>query len=254
MPSHHARRRLRGHAGASETFHALCKRHKRHRERHSVAHVAGNPRSCLATDSNRASRCFPGRRLPGKSLRRTRSRGHLIARRQELAAFIQAAFSGPTLRLYTNNDPTGVELGASLKNVIAIAAGVCHGLHLGSNTMAASDHSRTCGDHPACRGPRRTPQTLAGLAGLGDLVLTCTGDLSRNRRVGMELAAGRSLQDIVGSMTMIAEGVDHTRRGRSGGAGIHRNADHRADVRHPSTGKSPREAVRELMERSLKPE
>jgi glycerol-3-phosphate dehydrogenase (NAD(P)+) len=172
-----------------------------------------------------------------------------------LAAQVQAAFSGPTFRLYTNDDPVGVELGASLKNVIAIAAGVCAGLQLGSNTMAAlvtrglAEITRLA----VALGGR--PRTLAGLAGLGDLVLTCNGDLSRNRRVGVELARGRPLADIIGSMTMVAEGVETTR------AAV--DLARRESVEMPITrqmyevlelGKPPRDAIRELMERSLKSE
>ncbi len=117
----------------------------------------------------------------------------------DAAVRVQKAFSGPTLRLYVNSDPVGVELGGALKNVVAIAAGVVEGLGLGHNTMAAlitrglAEITRLAvamGGHP---------QTLAGLAGLGDLVLTCTGDLSRNRHVGMELARGRTLAEITAS-------------------------------------------------------
>ena len=129
---------------------------------------------------------------------------------QDLAASIQREFSGPTFRLYVNDDPIGVELGAALKNIIAIGAGICDGLGLGSNTLAAlitrglAEITRLA----VALGGR--PKTLAGLAGLGDLVLTCNGNLSRNRRVGIELAKGRELADIVDSMTMIAEGVETT--------------------------------------------
>lgn len=173
----------------------------------------------------------------------------------ELALAVQAAFSGPTFRLYRNGDPVGVELGAALKNVIAIAAGVCAGMQLGSNSIAAlitrglAEITRLA----VCMGGE--PRTLAGLAGLGDLVLTCNGELSRNRRVGLELAAGRSLADIIGSMRMVAEGVETTR------AAVDLAA--REGVEMPITlqmheilegRKTPREAIRELMERSLKPE
>src|SRR4029077_10098691 len=127
-----------------------------------------------------------------------------------LAASIQREFSGPTLRLYTNDDPAGVELGAALKNTIAIGAGICQGLGLGNNSIAAlitrglAEITRLA----VAMGGR--PRTLAGLTGLGDLVLTCTGELSRNRSVGIELAKGRSLPEIVGSTAMIAEGVETT--------------------------------------------
>ena len=127
------------------------------------------------------------------------------------AAAVQEHFRSSALRLYASDDVAGVELGAALKNVIAIAAGAVEGLGLGHNALAAlitrglAEMSRL-----ACaEGGRR--DTLAGLSGLGDLVLTCTGDLSRNRRVGLELGRGRALDDILGSMRMVAEGVRTTR-------------------------------------------
>jgi glycerol-3-phosphate dehydrogenase (NAD(P)+) len=123
---------------------------------------------------------------------------------------VQDSLKGPTLRLYASDDVTGVEFGGALKNVIAIAAGVVEGLGIGHNAMAALitrglvEMSRL-----ACaEGSRR--DTLAGLSGLGDLVLTCTGDLSRNRRVGIELGRGRALHDILSQMKMVAEGVRTT--------------------------------------------
>ena len=128
----------------------------------------------------------------------------------EAATRVQDTLKGPTLRLYVSDDVTGVEFGGALKNVIAIAAGVVEGLGIGHNAMAALitrglvEMSRL-----ACaEGSRR--ETLAGLSGLGDLVLTCTGDLSRNRRVGIELGRGRALHDILSSMKMVAEGVRTT--------------------------------------------
>jgi len=128
----------------------------------------------------------------------------------EATTRVQDSLKGPTLRLYASDDVTGVELGGALKNVIAIAAGVVEGLGIGHNAMAALitrglvEMSRL-----ACaEGSRR--ETLAGLSGLGDLVLTCTGDLSRNRRVGIELGRGRTLHDILSPMKMVAEGVRTT--------------------------------------------
>jgi glycerol-3-phosphate dehydrogenase (NAD(P)+) len=125
-------------------------------------------------------------------------------------ALVQAEFRGPYFRLYASDDVIGVEIGGALKNVIAIAAGVVEGLGLGHNALAAlitrglAEVTRV-----ACAaGGRR--ETLAGLSGLGDLVLTCTGTLSRNRHVGVELARGRSLQEIVAGMKMVAEGVRTT--------------------------------------------
>jgi glycerol-3-phosphate dehydrogenase (NAD(P)+) len=123
---------------------------------------------------------------------------------------VQAEFRSPYFRLYGSDDVIGVEIGGALKNIIAIAAGVVEGLGLGHNALAAlitrglAELTRL-----ACAaGGRR--ETLAGLSGLGDLVLTCTGNLSRNRHVGVELARGRPLADILAGMKMIAEGVRTT--------------------------------------------
>jgi glycerol-3-phosphate dehydrogenase (NAD(P)+) len=123
---------------------------------------------------------------------------------------VMAHFRSPALRLYGSSDVVGVELGGSLKNIIAIAAGVVEGLGLGHNALAAlitrglAELSRLA----VAAGAQR--ETLAGLAGLGDLVLTCTGDLSCNRKVGIELARGRTLTDILSSTRMVAEGVRTT--------------------------------------------
>jgi glycerol-3-phosphate dehydrogenase (NAD(P)+) len=129
---------------------------------------------------------------------------------RDAATYIQETLKGPTFRLYASDDVAGVEIGGALKNVIAIAAGVVDGLQLGHNAMAALitrglvEISRL-----ACaEGARR--DTLSGLSGLGDLVLTCTGDLSRNRQVGIQLGRGRSLDDILSHMRMVAEGVRTT--------------------------------------------
>jgi glycerol-3-phosphate dehydrogenase (NAD(P)+) len=173
-----------------------------------------------------------------------------------LAEAVQREFSDPTFRLYTNDDVIGVELGGALKNVIAIAAGVCDGVGLGHNSIAAlitrglAEITRLA---VACGGEART---LAGLAGLGDLVLTCTGGLSRNRSVGAELGRGRKLAEIIASMHgAVAEGVFTT----TAAVGLARANS----VEMPITqqmhailreGKPPREAIRELMTRSAKRE
>jgi glycerol-3-phosphate dehydrogenase (NAD(P)+) len=123
---------------------------------------------------------------------------------------VQAEFRAPYFRLYGTSDVVGVEMGGALKNVIAIAAGVAEGLGLGHNALAGlitrglAEMSRLACAEGASR------ETLAGLAGLGDLVLTCTGTLSRNRHVGVEMARGRSLHDILAGMKMVAEGVRTT--------------------------------------------
>lgn len=169
----------------------------------------------------------------------------------DVSQVIQREFSSPTLRLYTNDDVTGVELGGALKNVIALSAGVIHGLGLGANTSAAlitrgiAEITRLA---VACGGRR---QTLAGLAGVGDLVLTCTGSLSRNRSVGTELGRGRKLSDILAGMNgKVAEGIHSTTAALGLAA--------RYEVEMPIAqqmnlvlhhDKSPREAIRELMAR-----
>lgn len=172
-----------------------------------------------------------------------------------LARLIQEEFSSSSLRLYTNSDVTGVELGGAVKNVIAIAAGVCAGLGFGFNSLAAlvtrglSEMTRLA---VACGASK---ETLGGLAGMGDLMLTCTGELSRNRSVGVQLGQGRKLAEIVSGTRMVAEGVLTTvatlalARKHQVEMPIAEQMD--AVLHH---GKSPREAIRELMERRLKEE
>jgi len=175
----------------------------------------------------------------------------IASRDSALATTVQREFSDPCFRVYTNDDVVGVELGGALKNVIAIAAGVCDGLGLGHNTIAAlitrglAEITRLA---VAC-GARA--ETLAGLAGMGDLVLTCTGGLSRNRTVGVELGKGRKLDDIIAGMHgMVAEGVLTT---NAAVALARKNAvempitEQMYSVLHD--GKSAREAIRELMTR-----
>ncbi len=174
---------------------------------------------------------------------------------QTLAGDLQAALVTPAFRPYTNSDVVGVEIGAALKNVVAIGAGVCQGLGLGHNAIAAlitrglAEITRLA---VAAGGEERT---LAGLAGLGDLVLTCTGELSRNRRVGMELARNRKLSEIVGSMKMVAEGIETTAAGLTLASRFQIDMPVSAQVDALLRGeKNPREAVRSLMERAAKGE
>ena len=130
---------------------------------------------------------------------------------EALARRVQSALSTPNFRVYTNPDVTGTELGGASKNVMALAAGMLSGLGLGSNSQAAlvtrglAEMTRLA----LAEGARL--ETLMGLAGLGDLVLTCTGSLSRNRRVGQELGRGRALEEVLGGMREVAEGVRTTR-------------------------------------------
>ena len=169
-----------------------------------------------------------------------------------IAEDIQRAFATSALRFYTSADLVGVELGAALKNVIAIGAGICRGLGLGSNSVAAlvtrglAEITRlavTMGGHW---------RTLSGLAGLGDLVLTATGDLSRNRFVGMRLGQGHALSQILAEMTMVVEGVGTCRAAHQ--LGIRKGVDlpiinKMYEVLYEA--KDPRTAIRELMERPL---
>jgi glycerol-3-phosphate dehydrogenase (NAD(P)+) len=166
---------------------------------------------------------------------------------------VMAHFRSPALRLYGSSDVVGVELGGSLKNIIAIAAGVVEGLGLGHNALAAlitrglAELSRLA----VAQGAQR--DTLAGLAGLGDLVLTCTGDLSRNRKVGLALAHGQTLTDILASTRMVAEGVRTTEAALALGAkhGIELPiASEMSDVLSGRT--DPKTAIRNLMGRKQK--
>ena len=172
-----------------------------------------------------------------------------------LAASIQRQFAGPTFRLYTNSDTVGVEIGAALKNVIAVAAGICHGLGLGSNAAAALITRGLAEITRLACAMGGQPRTLAGLAGLGDLVLTCSGGLSRNRSVGVELARGRTIGEITGSMRMVAEGVDTTATAVELGRrhGVELPIANQMD-RILRGAIAPREAIRELMERGLRNE
>jgi glycerol-3-phosphate dehydrogenase (NAD(P)+) len=123
------------------------------------------------------------------------------------ATYLRESLSTPAFRLYSSSDVVGVELGGSVKNVIAIAAGTVSGLGLGANTLAALI---TRGLHEITRlgiAYGGQPRTFAGLAGLGDLVLTCTGTLSRNRRTGLDLAAGKTLAEITGGTHFVSEGI-----------------------------------------------
>jgi glycerol-3-phosphate dehydrogenase (NAD(P)+) len=174
----------------------------------------------------------------------------------DLARVVQQEFGDARFRVYTNSDVTGVELGGALKNIVAIAAGICDGLGLGHNSVAAlitrglAEMTRLV---IACGG---RAETMAGLAGLGDLVLTCTGTLSRNRSVGFELGRGRALPEIIGAMHgMVAEGIFTTTAAAE--------LAHARSVEMPITEqvnailhrqKSPRDAIQELMMRSGKSE
>jgi glycerol-3-phosphate dehydrogenase (NAD(P)+) len=174
----------------------------------------------------------------------------------ELGRIVQKEFSDASFRVYTNDDPIGVELGGALKNSVAIAAGICAGLGLGHNSIAGlitrglAEMTRLV---IACGGKA---ETMAGLAGLGDLVLTCTGGLSRNRSVGVELGRGRTLPEILAGMHgAVAEGILTTTAavGLARAHAVEMPIIEQIDaILH--AGKSPRDAIAELMARSGKSE
>jgi glycerol-3-phosphate dehydrogenase (NAD(P)+) len=175
------------------------------------------------------------------------------AENAEVARGVQRAVNGNTLRVYAGTDPLGVELGGAVKNVIAIAAGVVDGLNLGPNARAAlitrglAEITRL----GVVMGAQAA--TFAGLAGMGDLILTCTGDLSRNRRVGLALAKGMRLEDILASLGAVAEGVNTCRSTVALGEryGVEMPIS-RAVHRVLFEGQKPREAVAQLMTRELR--
>lgn len=177
------------------------------------------------------------------------SRSDVVARRA------QELFTTDYFRVYTNADVRGVELGGALKNVIALAAGMASGLGFGNNTRAALITRGLAEMTRLGVAMGASPLTFAGLAGMGDLILTCTGELSRNRTVGYALGQGCALEDVLGEMTMVAEGVETTRA-------TYRLAQ-RVGVEMPIVeqvhavlfeGKAPRAAVEELMSREPKAE
>ncbi len=179
----------------------------------------------------------------------------VAAKSKEEAVFFQEFFNAPLFRVYASTDQIGVELSGALKNIIAIGAGICDGLGYGTNTRAAlitrglAEISRLGIKMGA------NPVTFSGLGGMGDLVLTCTGDLSRNRTVGIKLGQGKKLSTILDEMNMVAEGVKTTKSAW--------NLARKMDVEMPIleqvyqvlyNDKPCEEAVRDLLARSLKEE
>ncbi len=174
---------------------------------------------------------------------------------ESIAKSIQQILSTQNFRVYTSSDVIGVQIGGVVKNVIAIAAGISDGLSLGQNARAALITRGLAEMTRLAVRMKADPLTLAGLPGLGDLILTCAGDLSRNRAVGLQIARGRSLHEITASTRTVAEGVRNTRS-------LYALAE-RLGVDMPIVGqmyqvlyagKEPADAVRDLMLRSLKPE
>ena len=179
----------------------------------------------------------------------------VAARHEDIARDIQEIMSTRNFRVYTSTDIVGVQMGGVIKNIIAIAAGISDGLNLGHNARAALITRGLAEMTRLAIRMGADPMTLAGLPGLGDLVLTCAGDLSRNRKVGIQIAQGKSVQEITQGTRMVAEGIRNTRSvymlARKLGAEMP-IVEQMYKVIHE--GKKPAEAVRDLMQRSLKPE
>lgn len=174
---------------------------------------------------------------------------------ETLGARLRETFSTSFFRCYSSTDVTGVETGGALKNVMAIAAGVCDGLGFGSNARAALITRGLAELSRLGTAMGAKPLTFMGLSGLGDLVLTCTGGLSRNRQVGLRLGKGERLDAIVASLGMVAEGVKTAGAARDLAAKLHVSAPvTEAMCRILHENASPEDAVRDLMERPLKEE
>ncbi|HMJ50986.1 MAG TPA: NAD(P)H-dependent glycerol-3-phosphate dehydrogenase [Polyangiaceae bacterium] len=168
---------------------------------------------------------------------------------------VQQRFASDRLRVYSSDDPVGVELGGALKNVIAIAAGACDGLGYGHNSRAALITRGLAEIVRLSMAKGGSALTLAGLAGLGDLVLTCTGELSRNRTVGFELGRGRALGEVLAKLGHVAEGVKTTKSAFDLGRKLNVDLPITTEVyRVLYEGKSPRQAVSDLMGRTLRAE
>jgi len=168
---------------------------------------------------------------------------------------VQAALSHRNLRLYTNADIVGVELCGALKNVVAIATGIVEGLGLGTNTRAALITRGLAEITRLGVALGGQPSTFSGLAGTGDLVLTCTGGLSRNRALGIDIGRGRALDDVLAGMSMVAEGVPTTRAAvtLAGRLGIEMPIAAKVE-QVLFGGRAPRDAVNDLLARPLKEE
>ncbi len=179
----------------------------------------------------------------------------IASRWEKTAKKAQALFSSEKFRAYTSTDVMGVQVGGSLKNVIAIAAGMGDGMGLGHNTRAAIITRGLAEISRIAMRMGANPLTLSGLAGMGDLVLTCTGELSRNRKVGMELGKGRSLDEILKEMKQVAEGVKTAKSAKdlSTKLGVELPICDQV-YRIAYEGKSPKAAVLDLMVRSPKSE
>jgi glycerol-3-phosphate dehydrogenase (NAD(P)+) len=196
-----------------------------------------------------------GPSFAGEVVRKVPTVVSVASKNQKVASFVQHVFATPYFRVYTNNDMVGVELGGSVKNVIAIASGIIDGLGLGLNTRAALITRGLTEMRRLGLKLGANPRTFAGIAGIGDLVLTCTGDVSRNHTVGKKIGEGMKLNEILSEMRMVAEGVKTAKSvyNLSRNLGVEMPISH--EVYHVLYDDiAPKEAVRRLMTRDLKHE
>ena len=253
VPSQGLRAVVHRAVGARAGGGAVRQRRQGARARHALPDVAGDRRRGRPGAAGGGA---VGADVRGRGRRGPADRGRRSRRRpREAAALVQREFRGPSLRLYATDDVAGVEIGGALKNVVAIAAGVVESLGLGHNAMAALITRGLVEISRLATAMGGRPDTLAGLSGLGDLVLTCTGHRSRNRQVGIELGRGRSLDDILRGQRMVAEGV------RTAQAALELGARHGVEL--PITEqmqavidgvRTPKAALAELMLRPQKSE
>ncbi|MBX5484829.1 MAG: NAD(P)-dependent glycerol-3-phosphate dehydrogenase [Myxococcaceae bacterium] len=211
--------------------------------------------SCLPEDYHPYLAILSGPSFAKEMVRRMPTVVTVASNWERIATKVQRALQTDTFRVYTSKDVVGVQYGGALKNVIAIAAGIADGMGLGHNARAALITRGLAEITRAAVRAGANPLTLSGLSGMGDLVLTCTSDLSRNRTVGFQLGQGKTLQEILGGMTQVAEGVRTAKSARdlSKKLGVEMPiCDQVYAITHE--GKDPRKAVVELMTRSPKPE
>ena len=253
VPSHHYREvltNLRGHCSAPVKVISGTKgieNQSLERMSEITSHVLGEQLAAFAVLSGPTFAIETARGDPTAAV--------IASKDAVFAQEVQQVMSSPALRLYHSSDVVGVELAGALKNVIAIAAGVLEGMGLGSNTTAALI---TRGLHEMTRlglGLGGRLETFAGLAGMGDLVLTCTGALSRNRTVGVLLGKGKTLEEILRDAKFVAEGIKTSRAARA--------LSERHEIEMPIAtamchvlydGQSPRDVLNRLMTRALKAE
>src|SRR5262249_27878367 len=200
------------------------------------------------------SAALSGANLAGEIARGQPAAAVVAATNAAAAERVRAALTTPAFRIYTSDDLIGVELGGALKNIVAIGIGVSDGLQYGDNAKASLMTRAIAEISRLALAAGANPLTLAGLAGLGDLIATCASPLSRNRTLGLELATGRSIEEILGERRTVAEGVATTKAALELGAALGVDLPIAAEMaRVLFEGKSVREAVRSLMVRDPKP-